>query len=239
MISLRGVYKTYHPGLNEVRAVQGVDLDVPPGVLAVIMGPSGSGKSTLLHLIGCLDTPTAGEIQLDETNLSQLSSNARAELRARRVGFVFQKFNLIGNLSAVENVELPMLLAGLTRAEAHAKACRVLEQVDLKERMGHRPAELSGGEQQRVAIARALVNNPDVILADEPTGNLDTETGEQVILLLKELKGQGKTAIVVTHNPEVAAIADFLVFMRDGKRVDSLERRRVPSSAGVAQEVRR
>jgi putative ABC transport system ATP-binding protein len=222
-----------------VRAVQGVDLDVPAGVLAVIMGPSGSGKSTLLHLIGCLDTPTAGEIQLDETNLSQLSSNARAELRARRVGFVFQKFNLIGNLSAVENVELPMLLAGLTRAEAHAKARRALEQVDLKERMGHRPAELSGGEQQRVAIARALVNNPDVILADEPTGNLDTETGEQVILLLKGLKGQGKTAIVVTHNPEVAAIADFLVFMRDGKRVDSLERKRIPSSSGVAQEVRR
>jgi putative ABC transport system ATP-binding protein len=238
MISLRGVYKTYHPGRNEVRAVQGVDLDVPPGVLAVIMGPSGSGKSTLLHLIGCLDTPTAGEIQLDETNLSQLTSNERAELRARRVGFVFQKFNLIPNLSAAENVELPMLLAGVPRGEAHAKARAALEQVDLKERIGHRPSELSGGEQQRVAIARALVNDPDVILADEPTGNLDTETGEQVILLLKELKGQGKTAIVVTHNPEVAAIADFLVFMRDGKRVDSLERRRAPSGQ-VAQEVRR
>jgi putative ABC transport system ATP-binding protein len=231
MISLRNVHKTYHPGPNEVRAVRGVDLDVPPGVLAVIMGPSGSGKSTLLHLIGCLDTPTAGEIELDGANLSQLSSDARAELRARRIGFVFQKFNLIPNLSAVENVELPMLLAGVSRHEARTTARAALERVALKERADHRPAELSGGEQQRVAIARALVNSPDVILADEPTGNLDTETGERVLLLLKELKGQGKTAIVVTHNPEVASLADFLVYMRDGKRVDSLERTR--------QEVRR
>jgi len=239
MISLRGVYKTYHPGPNEVRAVQGVDLDVPSGVLAVVMGPSGSGKSTLLHLIGCLDTPTAGEIELDGTNLSRLSSNERAQLRARRVGFVFQKFNLIPNLSALENVELPMLLAGVSRPEARAKAGVALGRVDLNERTDHRPAELSGGEQQRVAIARALVNEPDVILADEPTGNLDTETGEQVILLLKSLKGQGKSAIVVTHNPEVAAVADFLVFMRDGKRVDSLERRRAPFPERLAQEVER
>jgi putative ABC transport system ATP-binding protein len=195
------------------------------------MGPSGSGKSTLLHLIGCLDTPTAGEIELDGANLSQLSSDARAELRARRIGFVFQKFNLIPNLSAVENAELPMLLAGVSRHEARTRARAALERVALKERADHRPAELSGGEQQRVAIARALVNSPDVILADEPTGNLDTETGERVLLLLKELKGQGKTAIVVTHNPEVASLADFLVYMRDGKRVDSLERTR--------QEVRR
>jgi len=226
MISLRGVYKTYRPGPREVRALQGLDLEVPRGVFAAIMGPSGSGKSTLLHLVGCLDRPTSGEIRLDGANLSEISSNERAELRARRIGFVFQKFNLIPNLSALENTELPMLLGGTPRAKARTNAHLALERVGLQERMGHRPAELSGGEQQRVALARALVNEPDVVLGDEPTGNLDTETGEQVMLLLKELKGQGKTAIVVTHNPEVAALADFVVFMRDGKRVDSLERAR-------------
>jgi len=226
MISLRNVHKTYHPGRNEVRAVRGLDLDVPPGVLAVIMGPSGSGKSTLLHLIGCLDTPTAGDIELDGVSLAALSSNERAELRARRVGFVFQKFNLIPNLSAVENVELPMLFGGVSRALARGKARAALERVGLTERAAHRPTELSGGEQQRVAIARAVVNDPDVILADEPTGNLDTETGERVLLLLREWKGQGKTEIVVTHNPEVASLADFLIFMRDGKRADSLDRPR-------------
>jgi putative ABC transport system ATP-binding protein len=237
MISLRDVHKVYRSGPNAVHAVQGLDLDVPAGAFAVVVGPSGSGKSTLLHLVGCLDTPTTGEIQLGGTSLAQLTSNQRAELRARRIGFVFQKFNLIPNLSAVENVELPMLLVGVTRAEARQRAQEALCQVNLERRMDHRPAELSGGEQQRVAIVRALVNGPDVILADEPTGNLDTETGEQVILLLKELKGQGKTAIVVTHNSEVAAIADFLVFMRDGRRVESLDRQRAPLASSASPEV--
>jgi len=223
MITLSKVDKTYHRGANEVRAVRGLNLDIPSGVFVVIMGPSGSGKSTLLHLIGCLDTPTAGKIELDGTNLSYLSSNERAELRARKIGFVFQSFNQISNLSAVENVELPMLLAHISRAEARRRAQVALEQVSLGERINHRPSELSGGELQRVAVARALVNNPDVVLADEPTGNLDTETGEQVISLLKQLKNEGKTPIVVTHNPEVATIADFLVCMRDGKRVEPLE----------------
>jgi putative ABC transport system ATP-binding protein len=224
MITLSKVDKTYHRGANEVRAIRGLNLDIPSGVFVVIMGPSGSGKSTLLHLIGCLDTPTAGTIELDGTNLSHLSSNERAELRARKIGFVFQSFNQISNLSAVENVELPMLLAHISRTEARKRAQVALEQVALGERINHRPSELSGGELQRVAVARALVNNPDVVLADEPTGNLDTETGEQVISLLKQLKNEGKTPIVVTHNPEVATIADFLVCMRDGKRVKSLER---------------
>jgi putative ABC transport system ATP-binding protein len=224
MIALRGVCKTYRPGTREVRALRGLDLDVARGAFAAIMGPSGSGKSTLLHLIGCLDRPTSGEISLDGANLSRLSSDERAELRARRIGFVFQKFNLIPNLSALENIELPMLLVSTRRSEARAKACCALERVGLQERMGHRPAELSGGEQQRVALARALANEPDVILGDEPTGNLDTETGGQVMALFVELKGQGKTVVVVTHNPEVAGLADFVVFMRDGKRVDSLER---------------
>jgi putative ABC transport system ATP-binding protein len=226
MITLTRVDKTYYQGATEVRAIQGLDLDIPAGLFTVIMGPSGSGKSTLLHLIGCLDTPTAGNIQLDGTDLSGLSSNERAELRSRRIGFVFQSFNQISNLSAVENVELPMLLAHVPRAEARRRAQAALERVALGERVNHRPAELSGGELQRVAIARALVNNPDIILADEPTGNLDTETGERVISLLKQLKNEGKTPIVVTHNPEIAAIADFLVYMRDGKRVESLERMR-------------
>ena len=223
MISLRRVEKTYHRGANEVRAIRGLDVIIPPRVFTVIMGPSGSGKSTLLHLIGCLDTPTAGDIQLEGTNLSHLSSNERAELRARRIGFVFQSFNQIPNLSAVENVELPMLLAHVSRAEARTRARISLEQVGLGARIKHRPAELSGGELQRVAIARALVNNPDIILADEPTGNLDTQTGEQVISMLMHLKEDAKTPIIVTHNPEVGAIADFLVHMRDGQQVEPLE----------------
>ena len=223
MISLSNVKKIYHRGANEVRALRGLDLDIPAGVFTVIMGPSGSGKSTLLHLIGCLDTPTAGNIELDGTSLSHLSSNERAELRARMIGFVFQSFNQIPNLSAVENVELPMLLARVSRTEARTRARAALEQVGLGERIGHRPSELSGGELQRVAIARALVNNPDIVLADEPTGNLDTQIGEQVISMLMHLKDKGKTPIIVTHNPEVGNIADFLVHMRDGKRVESIE----------------
>ena len=223
MISLRKVEKTYYRGPNEVRAIRGLDLDIPPGVFTVIMGPSGSGKSTLLHLIGCLDTPTAGDVQLDGTNLSHLSSNDRAELRARKIGFVFQSFNQIPNLSAVENVELPMLLGRVSRTEARTRAKAALDQVGLGKRIGHRPSELSGGELQRVAIARALVNNPDIVLADEPTGNLDTQTGEQVISMLIQLKEKGKTPIIVTHNPDVGTIADFLVHMRDGKRVEPLE----------------
>jgi putative ABC transport system ATP-binding protein len=224
MISLRSLWKTYRSGSREVNALRGLDLDVSCGAFAAIMGPSGSGKSTLLHLIGCLDRPTSGEICLEGVNLSSLSSDRRAELRAKRVGFVFQKFNLIPNLSALENVELPMLLGSVRRADARTKASGALSRVGLAERVGHRPAELSGGEQQRVALARALANNPDVILGDEPTGNLDTQTGEEVMSLFKELQAEGKTAIVVTHNPEVAALADFIVYMRDGKRVDSLER---------------
>jgi len=223
MISLSNVEKIYHRGANEVRALRGLDLDIPAGVSTVIMGPSGSGKSTLLHLIGCLDTPTAGNIELDGTSLSHLSSNERAELRARMIGFVFQSFNQIPNLSAVENVELPMLLAHVSRAEARTRAKAALDQVGLGKRIGHRPSELSGGELQRVAIARALVNNPDIVLADEPTGNLDTQIGEQVISMLMHLKDKGKTPIIVTHNPEVGNIADFLVHMRDGKRVESIE----------------
>ena len=226
MISLKQVEKTYHRGSNTVRALRGVDLEIPSTAFTIIMGPSGSGKSTLLHLLGCLDTPTAGEILFDGTNLAHLTSNQRAELRGKRIGFVFQRFNQIPNLSAQENVELPMLLAGMTRGKARQRARAVLEQVGLSERSSHRPAELSGGELQRVTVARALVNDPDAILADEPTGNLDSETGDQVISILRRLKDQGKACIVVTHNAELAIPDDLVVYVRDGKRVDSLIRAR-------------
>jgi len=222
MISLVGVRKSYKRGSKAVHAVRDFDLDISRGVFTIIMGPSGSGKSTLLHLIGCLDTPTAGRIMLEGINLAALSSNERAELRSRRIGFVFQGFHQIANLSAIENVELPMLLSGATRRAARARARAALERVSLGGRIDHRPTELSGGELQRVAIARALINDPDLVLADEPTGNLDTETGQQVTCLLRDLAGCGSTPIVVTHNPEYAKFAGSLVCLRDGRRVDSL-----------------
>ncbi len=221
MIELRGVSKTYHRGTHDVHAVRDVDLDIPSGQFTLIMGPSGSGKSTLLYLIGCLDTPTAGSITLDGEDLARLSSNARAQLRGRRIGFVFQSFHQISNLSAVENVELPLLLAGVKRAGARSRAEAALDRVGLAPRLHHRPTELSGGELQRVAIARALINDPDLILADEPTGNLDTATGTQVLGFLKELKDGGKTCIMVTHNPAFADEADVVVLMRDGRQVEA------------------
>lgn len=220
MIELRGVSKVYRRGANAVHAVRDLDLDIPSGLFNVIMGPSGSGKSTLLYLIGCLETPTTGTILLDGKDLASLSSNARAEMRGRQIGFVFQSFHLIANLSAIENVELPLLLRGVARVAAHRSAREALERVGLGMRFSHRPTELSGGELQRVAIARALINDPSLILADEPTGNLDTEAGTQVFAFLKELKDGGRTPIVVTHNPGFAEQAEFLVCMRDGQRVD-------------------
>ena len=224
MISVKGVRKVYRTGTSTVEALRGVDLSVPRGVLAVVMGPSGSGKSTLLHLIGCLDTPTAGTIELDGQSLAQLSSNERALVRAKKIGLVFQSFNLLHNLSAIENVELPLLLANSSKLEARRIARSKLEQVGMTGRAEHRPVDMSGGEQQRVAVARALVNDPEIVLADEPTGNLDTETGMQVIRLLVSLRDQGRTALVVTHNPDIAALGDMLVLFRDGLRVDAEER---------------
>jgi len=223
MISLRKVSKTYQRGSQAVHAVRDLDLDLPFREFSVITGPSGSGKSTLLHLIGCLDTPTAGEIHLGDADLARLSSNQRADLRAQRIGFVFQRFNQISNLSAAENVELPMLLGRVSRSAARRRARAALEQVGLGARVHHRPTELSGGELQRVAIARALINGPDVVLADEPTGNLDSATGEQVISLLKSLKDEGTTPVVVTHNRDIAATADVLVCMQDGRRADAVD----------------
>jgi putative ABC transport system ATP-binding protein len=217
MITFHDVYKTYLMGETRVDALQGVTVELPERRLAVIMGPSGSGKSTFLHLAGCLDTPTRGRVSYNGTDLGSLSSRGRADFRAQSVGFVFQKFNLIANLSALRNVEMPLLLQNRPAAEVHKRALEALAVVELGDRIHHRPSKLSGGEQQRVAIARALINDPKAILADEPTGNLDTQTGQRILLLLRGLVEKGKTVVVVTHNPEIADSADALVLLRDGK----------------------
>lgn len=219
MIVLQGVTKVYRRGATSVYAVRGVTLTIPDNAFTIIMGPSGSGKSTLLYLIGCLDTPTEGQITLDGQDLSRLSSNERAEIRGKKMGFVFQDFRLISNLSALENVELPLLLRGTRRSHARVKARETLERMGLGERLDHRPTELSGGESQRVAIARALVNDPRVILADEPTGNLDSEAGARVFGLLRSLTEEGRQLIMVTHNPAFTAEADQVVYMVDGRPV--------------------
>jgi putative ABC transport system ATP-binding protein len=217
MLSFCDVHKTYRMGETEVRALRGVSLEVAPARFAVIMGPSGSGKSTLMHLAGCLDVPSSGTVSFDGADLTSLSSRERARFRGATVGFVFQKYHLIANLTAAENVALPLLLRGLSAAQARERATEALHVVDLAERLDHRPAKLSGGEQQRVAIARALVNDPAMVLADEPTGNLDTETGERILDLLRMQREQEKTVLVVTHNPEIANTADELLRLRDGQ----------------------
>jgi putative ABC transport system ATP-binding protein len=223
MITFDNVHKTYLMGETRVEALRGLTLELPDRRLAVVMGPSGSGKSTFLHLAGCLDKPTSGSVTVDGTDLGSLSPRERADFRARSVGFVFQKFNLIPNLTALRNVEIPLLLQNETTSDARRKATEALAAVDLVERSGHRPSRLSGGEQQRVAIARALINNPDLILADEPTGNLDTQTGDRILQLLEQLVREGRTVVVVTHNPEIAEHADALAALRDG-RVESFSR---------------
>ncbi|MEW5825234.1 MAG: ABC transporter ATP-binding protein [Candidatus Bipolaricaulota bacterium] len=217
MITFHTVHKTYQMGDTRVEALRGVSVSIPPKNLSVIMGPSGSGKSTFLHLAGCLDTPTSGRVEYGGRDLGGLTSKDRADFRATDVGFVFQKFNLIPNQSALRNVELPLLLRGEKVAAARKRAEEALAGVDLAARAQHRPSKLSGGEQQRVAIARALVNDPALILADEPTGNLDTQTGLRILDLLSDLVRRGKTVVVVTHNPEIAEKADAVVMLRDGQ----------------------
>lgn len=217
MLVLNDVHKTYQMGETQVRALRGVDLELSPAQFSVIMGHSGSGKSTLMHLAGCLDSPTSGHVEYGGMDLTMLSSRERADFRSSEVGFVFQKYNLVGNLTALENVALPLLLRNTTAKQAQAQAREALDLVGLKERIAHRPAKLSGGEQQRVAIARSLVNDPTMILADEPTGNLDTETGERILKLLRGFTDNDKIVLVVTHNPEIANMADRVVYLRDGE----------------------
>jgi putative ABC transport system ATP-binding protein len=217
IIALKKVWKTYAMGETNVHALQGIDLDVRPGEFLAIQGPSGSGKSTAMNLIGCLDIPTKGEIYLDSRNISKLSESNLAQIRGRKIGFIFQKFNLIETLTALENVMLPMTFQGIAEHERLARAKALLVKFGLGDRLHHKPNQLSGGQQQRVAIARSLAVDPPVILADEPTGNLDSKTGKEVMLFLRELnEHEGKTIVLVTHDDILARAADRIAFLKDG-----------------------
>jgi putative ABC transport system ATP-binding protein len=216
ILQLIDVRKTYATGHLEVEALAGVSLDVSEGDYVAVMGPSGSGKSTLMHILGCLDSPTSGLYRLAGTDVSTMSEAELAEVRNRRIGFVFQQFNLLPSLAAWRNVELPLIYAGIPRAQRRKLAFASLERVGLADRVEHRPGELSGGQQQRVAVARALVTDPALILADEPTGNLDSRSTEDVLALLSELHDAGRTIVLITHEAEVAAAAARTVRIRDG-----------------------
>jgi putative ABC transport system ATP-binding protein len=217
VIELSGVSKVYRPGSIEVHALNNVDITIGSGEFVAITGPSGSGKSTLMHIIGCLDVPTSGRYLLAGDDVSQLDEYALADIRNLRIGFVFQQFNLLSSISAQRNVELPLVYTGIARAERRRRAAAALERVGLADRLDHKPGELSGGQQQRVAVARALVTEPALILADEPTGNLDTASTTDVLRLLGELHDSGRTIVLITHERDVAAEAERIVTMRDGK----------------------
>jgi putative ABC transport system ATP-binding protein len=214
------IKKIYDIGKVQVEALRGIDLEVKRGEFVAVVGPSGSGKSTLLNLIGCLDTPTSGQYQLGGEKVAGLDRDQLADVRNRRVGFVFQNFNLLSQLSALENVEMPLLFGGVGRRERRRRALEQLDKVGLADRVEHKPTELSGGQMQRVAIARALAMEPDIVLADEPTGNLDTGSGTDVMGLLTELWEQGRTLVVVTHDQTLAKRANRVVEIRDGQIVD-------------------
>ncbi|GEA14283.1 macrolide export ATP-binding/permease protein MacB [Moorella sp. E308F] len=220
VIQLQGVTRVYASGENRVHALRGIELEVNAGEMVAIMGASGSGKSTLMHILGCLDKPTGGRYLLHGQDVTGLTPDQLAYIRNRQIGFVFQSFNLIGNLTAWENVALPLIYAGVPRREMQARAIAALQQVGLEGREHHRPNQLSGGQQQRVAIARALVNDPAIILADEPTGALDTRTSVEVMAIFQELhREKGLTVVIVTHEPDIAAYCRRLVRVRDGQIV--------------------
>jgi len=219
VIEMRGIGKIYRSGRLEVEALQGVDLDVVAGDFLAIIGPSGSGKSTLMHLLGCLDRPTAGTYRLAGTDVAGLSDDELARVRNRTIGFVFQSFNLLPRTTALENVAMPLLYAGIGRSERLERARDALARLGLEDRLSHEPSELSGGQQQRVAIARALVTRPAIILADEPTGNLDSASGADVLGLLHELNDAGTTIVLITHDSDVAVAAKSSVRVRDGRLV--------------------
>jgi putative ABC transport system ATP-binding protein len=217
LISLRNLHRVYEVGAEKVHALNGVDLDIAPNEYVAIMGPSGSGKSTLMNIVGCLDTPTEGSYKLKDEEIGRMSDDELARIRNREIGFVFQTFNLLPRADALHNVELPLVYAGLRHEQRRNQAREALTRVGLADRMKHRPNELSGGQRQRVAIARALVNKPSIILADEPTGNLDTATGEEIMRAFAEIWREGNTVILVTHEADIAAHARRVVRMRDGK----------------------
>ncbi len=223
VIRVEQLTKNYVLGRNVVRALRGVNLEVKQGEFVALMGPSGSGKSTFMNLLGCLDQPTSGTYLLDGVAVSKMSVNALADVRNQKIGFVFQSFNLLSWMTALDNVELPLVYAGVPRAERLRRAQLALALVGLKARSSHRPAELSGGQQQRVAIARALVTSPSLFLADEPTGNLDSQTSTQIIAILQELNARGLTVVLVTHEPDIANFAKRQVKFRDGRVVDDTD----------------
>jgi putative ABC transport system ATP-binding protein len=231
LIQTRGLQKHYDLGAETVRALRGVDLEIHRNEYVAIMGPSGSGKSTFMNLIGCLDTPTAGEYVLNGQRVAGMRDDELARIRNREIGFVFQTFNLLPRSTALENVELPLVYAGVGKAERRRRATEALQSVELGDRLDHRPSQLSGGQRQRVAIARALVTRPSIILADEPTGNLDSRTSEEIMSLFARLHGEGQTIIMVTHEPDIAAHAERVVTLRDG--VISSDVRQTPAVPGV------
>ena len=241
-VELRNVSKIYRLGEEEIRALDDVTLDIDEGEFISIIGPSGSGKSTLMHILGCLDSPTKGTIKLDGMMIHDASSRQLAAIRNRKIGFVFQFFNLLPKLTVMQNVELPMIYSGVSGKQRRQRAMAALEAVDLANRAKHRPSQLSGGQQQRAAIARALVNDPRLVFADEPTGNLDSHTGEAILQLFHRLSQEGRTIMLVTHDPEIAAVTPRRIEIRDGKiaqKVDltlaGLDRQRPPGEGVAAQ----
>jgi putative ABC transport system ATP-binding protein len=217
LIETRDLWKTYVMGSEEIHALRGVSMEIERGEYVAIMGPSGSGKSTLMNLIGCLDTPSKGSYLLNSKQVSQMNDNELAQIRNEEIGFVFQTFNLLPRASALQNVELPLVYGGVAARERHERAKLALEKVELTSRMTHKPNELSGGQRQRVAIARALVNNPSILLADEPTGNLDSKTGAEIMALFSRLHQAGNTIVLVTHEADIAAFAHRTIHLRDGQ----------------------
>jgi putative ABC transport system ATP-binding protein len=216
VVSLKGVRKSYHMGSEDLLVLKGIDLDIKRGEFISIMGPSGSGKSTLMNLIGLLDRPDSGLLVINDKDIGRMNDEELSHLRGKEIGFIFQTFNLVSRLSALKNVELPMIFQEQSKAYRAGVAKRYLEEVGLGDRMSHRPNELSGGQRQRVAIARALVNDPSILLADEPTGNLDAKTGDEIMKLFVELNKNGRTIVMVTHNPEVAEFSQRIIRLRDG-----------------------
>src|SRR5688572_6127780 len=240
LIETRDLWKTYVMGSEEIHALRGVSIEIRRGEYVAIMGPSGSGKSTLMNLIGCLDTPSKGSYLLNEKQVGQMNDNELARIRNEEIGFVFQTFNLLPRASALHNVELPLVYAGVGGTERQARAKAALDKVELSSRMSHRPNELSGGQRQRVAIARALVNNPSILLADEPTGNLDSKTGNEIMGVFARLHEAGNTIVLVTHEADIAAYAHRTIHLRDGMvERDVIERKsedRHPMTASVSTD---